>query len=87
MSLLLLLPSLQFDNLVDAQNALPVVHRWRLAAPSNWCTLCSCPCQYCIAGADDDVGLEAGYTDSRRGGELHLMAVAQFQEQLKALVL
>ena len=62
-------------------------------APANWWTLSlSMPMQQIMLGLKqktraDYVGLKAEDADSGRGGELHLVAVAQFQEQLTALAL
>jgi hypothetical protein len=82
-SLLLLLPWLQLDNLVEVQYALPLVHLWRLAAPNGACEIVDSVLVY--AGAAYYVGFEAEDTDSGRSRELHLMAVAQLQKQLAAL--
>jgi len=81
----LLLPWLQLDDLVDVQYALPLVHLWGFAAPDGTSKLVN-PVLV-NAGAADYVGLEAEDTDGGRGSELHLVAVAQFQEQLTALAL
>ena len=85
LSLLLLLPGLQLDNLVNVQDPLPLVHLWRLAAPDSTGELVH-PVLV-DASAADYVGFEAEDTDRWGSGELHLVAVAQLQEQLAALAL
>lgn len=84
-SLLLLLPLLQLHNFVHVQYALPLVHLRRFAAPDSACEVVHPVLVY--AGAAHDVGFEAEDADRGWGSELHLMAVAQFQEQLAALAL
>lgn len=80
-----LLSGLQLDNLVNVQDPLPLVHLWSLRAPDGAGELVH-PVLI-DAGAADYVGFEAEDTDSWRSGELHLMAEAQFKEQLTALAL
>ena len=76
---------LPLDDLVDVQYALPLVHVRGFAAPDGAGELVN-PVLV-DADAADYVGLKAEDADSGRGGELHLVAVAQFQEQLTALAL
>jgi len=80
----LLLPGLQLDDLVNVQYALPLVHLWGFAAPDGAGELVN----PVLVDADAaDYVLEAEDADGGRCGELHLVAVAQFQEQLTALAL
>jgi len=81
----LLLPGLQLDNLVNVKDPLPLVHLWRFAASDSAGELVH-PVLV-DASAADYVRFEAEDTDRWGSGELHLVAVAQFQEQLAALAL
>jgi hypothetical protein len=81
--LLLLLPWLQLDNLIEVQYALPLVHFRGFAASNGACEIVD---RILVdAGAAYYVGFEAEDADRGWSSELHLMAVAQFQKQLTAL--
>ena len=83
--LLLLLPRLQLYDLVDVQYALPLVHFWRFTASDSSSEMVHS--MLVNASTAYYVGLEAEDADGRWSGELHLMAVAQFQKQLAAFAL
>lgn len=77
--------SLALHHFIDVQYTLTLVHLRRFAVSAGAGEVVHSVLVQ--AGAAHNVGLEAEDADSGWSGELHLMAVAQLQEQLPAFTL